>query len=320
MNLLKKDNAVQLLARYSIFLITVVFMIICSFLNSNFLTAGNLTNILRQITVYAVMAFGQTILIISGNIDLAAGSTCCFSGLIGLDVYVATSSFLLAILAAMLSGALVNLVSGLVVTIFNLPAFVATLGMQMAVRGLCYLVTGGGYISNTGENFRFLGQGYVLGFIPLPVLIMLVSGVILWFLMERTVVGRRFFAMGGNREAARAAGIDPKKYTILAFFLSGLFIGLGGILFTSRANVGQPGAATGYEGQAISATVIGGIGFAGGSGSAWGALLGAIVIGIMNNILNLLGVDSYIQQIVSGIIIVFAVGLDTYSRARRVSK
>ena len=144
--------------------------------------------------------------------------------------------------------------------------------------------------------------------------------VILWVLLDQTVVGRKFYALGGSREAARACGINLKKYVILAYALSGLFIGLAGVLYTSRANCGVATGAQGYEGQAISATVIGGIGFAGGTGSAWGAIVGAVVLGIISNILNLLGVDSYVQQIINGAIIVLAVGLDTFTRSLRVSQ
>lgn len=175
-------------------------------------------------------------------------------------------------------------------------------------------------ISQTGENWKVLGQGFVFVSIPISVIVMLVAALLLWILLDMTVVGRRFYALGGNREAARACGINLKKYVILAYALSGLFIGLGGILYTSRANCGIASGAQGYEGQAISATVIGGIGFAGGTGSAWGAIVGAVVLGIISNILNLLGVDSYVQQIINGFIIVLAVGLDSFTRSLRVAR
>ena len=300
---------VNFVAKYSIYVITLLFMIICSFLTDKFLTASNLVNILRQVTVYAVLAFGQAILLISGNLDLCAGSTCCLTGILALKAYLATGSMVVAIL--------VGMVMGLVI---NLPAFVATLGMQMAVRGLCYIVTGGSMISQTGPNWKTLGQGFVFDVIPISVIVMLIAAVILWVLLDQTVVGRKFYALGGSREAARACGINLKKYVILAYALSGLFIGLAGVLYTSRANCGVATGAQGYEGQAISATVIGGIGFAGGTGSAWGAIVGAVVLGIISNILNLLGVDSYVQQIINGAIIVLAVGLDTFTRSLRVSQ
>ena len=158
--------------------------------------------------------------------------------------------------------------------------------MQMAVRGLCYIVTGGSMISQTGPNWKTLGQGFVFDVIPISVIVMLIAAVILWVLLDQTVVGRKFYALGGSREAARACGINLKKYVILAYALSGLFIGLAGVLYTSRANCG----------------------------------VAAVVLGIISNILNLLGVDSYVQQIINGAIIVLAVGLDTFTRSLRVSQ
>ncbi len=320
MKLNSKQKTLNFVAKYSIYIITLLFMIICSFLTDKFLTGTNLVNILRQVTVYAVLAFGQAILLISGNLDLCAGSTCCLTGIIALKAYLATGSLVVAVIVGMVCGLVINTVSGLIIAFFQLPPFVATLGMQMAVRGLCYIVTDGSMISQTGENWKVLGQGFVFDAIPISVIIMLVAAVILWILMDYTVLGRNFYALGGNREASRACGINLKKYVIIAYAISGLFMGLAGVLYTSRANCGVATGAQGYEGQAISATVIGGIGFAGGTGSAWGAIVGAVVLGIISNILNLLGVDSYVQQIINGAIIVLAVGLDTFTRNLRVSQ
>lgn len=320
MALSNKQKVLNFVAKYSIYVITLIFMILCTFLTDKFMTVSNLTNILRQVTVYAVLAFGQAILLISGNLDLCAGSTCCFTGIVALKAYLATGSLVVAVLVGMLIGLLINIISGVIISTFSLPPFVATLGMQMAVRGLCYIITDGSMISQTGENWKYLGQGFILGGIPISVVIMLVAAVVLWLILDRTVLGRNFYALGGSREASRACGINLKKYTIYAYALSGLFMGLAGVLYTSRANCGVATGAQGYEGQAISATVIGGVGFAGGTGSAWGAIVGAIVLGIISNILNLLGVDSYVQQIVNGLIIVLAVGLDTFARKLRVSQ
>lgn len=320
MKLNSRQRVVNFAAKYSIYIITVLFMAICTLLTDKFLTSSNLVNILRQVTVYAILAFGQAVLLISGNLDLCAGSTCCFTGIVALKAYLSTGSLIVAVLVAMVLGLIINTFSGLVIAQFNLPPFVATMGMQMAIRGLCYVVTDGAMISQTGPNWKVLGQGFVFNIIPISVIIMLVAAVVLYVLLDKMVLGRKFYAMGGSREAARACGINLKKYTVYAYAISGLFIGLAGIVYTSRANCGIATGAQGYEGQAISATVIGGIGFAGGTGSAWGAIIGSVVLGIISNILNLLGVDSYVQQIINGIIIVVAVGLDSYTRSLRVSE
>ena len=315
---INSKQAVNFVTQYSIYVITLVFMIICAFINDRFLTVDNIINILRQVSVYALLAFAESVCIISGNLDLAAASTLVFAGCLSIFVYVGTGSMVLAVIVAILIGVVINLISGIIVAYFNIPPFVATLGMQMSVRGAVYLLTDGMTISNTGENFKALGQGYV-GPIPNPVIIMMVCAVIFWVILDKTRLGRNFYAVGGNPEAARASGINLRKYTILTYLVAGAFTGLAGIVYCSRINAGTPAGAQGYEGQGIAAAVIGGIGFAGGTGNAWGAVVGAVVIGIINNILNLMGVNSYMQQVVNGLVIVLAVGLDTFTRSKRTS-
>lgn len=311
-------QAVNFITRYSIYFITLIFMVICTCMNDRFLTVDNIINILRQISVYALLAFAESVCIISGNLDLAAASTLVFSGCMSIFVYTATESLLLAVVVAILVGVVINTVSGIIVAYFNIPPFVATLGMQMSVRGAVYMLTGGMTITETGGNFKMIGQGY-MGPIPNPVLIMLLCAVIFWVLLDRTRLGRNFYAVGGNREAARASGISLRRYTIYAYMVAGAFTGLAGIVYCSRINAGTPAGAQGYEGLGIAAAVIGGIGFAGGTGNAWGAVIGAVVIGIINNILNLMGVNSYMQQVINGLVIILAVGLDTFTRSKRTS-
>lgn len=318
MGKVNSKQIVNFVAKYSIYFITLIFMIICSIVNNRFLTLENLTNILRQVSVYALLAFAESVCIISGNLDLAAASTLIFAGCSSIFVYTSTNSLLLAVIVAILLGMVINLVSGLIVAFLNVPPFVATLGMQMAVRGACYIITGGSTIIETGENFRVIGQGYI-GPVPNPIIIMLGCAIAFWILLDRTRLGRNFYALGGNVEAARASGINIRKYIILAYLVAGAFTGLAGIVYSSRINAGAPNGAIGYEGQGIAASVIGGIGFAGGTGNAFGAVIGAVVIGIINNILNLMGVDSYVQQVVNGLVIIIAVALDTFTRSRRTS-
>lgn len=307
-----------LITRYAIILVTFFMIIVCSFLKPSFLTMDNFLNISRQVSIYALLAFAESILIISGNIDLAAGSTLCLSGILAIPVYQATGSLTLAVLASIACGVFCNTISGIFVAYGSLPSFVATLAMQMAARGGVLVFTGGKTLSQPGQGFKLLGQGYI-GIIPIPVIIMLLGTLALFILLDKTRTGRNFYALGGNSEAARASGINIKTYTILAFMFAGVFIGLAGFVFTSRMNSGIPNAATGYEGQGIAAAVIGGIGFSGGTGSAGGALIGAFVMGILSNILNLMGVNSYLQQIINGTIIMLAVGFDIQARKRKLS-
>ncbi len=314
-----KDRAIEFAAKYSIYLIMVLMMIVCAFLNDKFLTVTNLSNILRQICVFALLAFGESILLISGNIDLAAGSTVAFVSCVSVFVYIGTGSMLLSIIVAIVAGAVVNFASGLFTVYFKIPGFIATLGMQSAVRGLAYLITGGTSITKIDPGFKVLGQGQVFG-IPNSIIVMFICAFILWVLLERTKLGRSFYAIGGNKEAARASGININKTILLSFLLSGCFIGLASVVYASRINAGMPASAVGYEGTGLTSAIIGGVGFAGGTGSAWGIIIGALVLGIINNILNLLGIPSYIQNIVYGLLIVVAVGLDTLTRSRRVSR
>jgi inositol transport system permease protein len=314
-------HPIEIVAKYSIYFITLILIIICSFLTDRFFTAPNLLNILRQISIYAMIAFAESVLLISGNIDLSAGSLVALTGCLSVQIYFATgNNLLVAFIFAILSGMVFSLINGIITVTCKIPAFIVTLAMSKAYRGLVYLVTNGIVISlPTGTNFKLLGQGYI-GPIPIPIIIMLLFGVFLYIIMDKTRLGRNFYAMGGNREAARASGINLKKYTLAAFLLAGVFAGCAGILFCSRVNSGIPQGAVGFEGEGIAAAVIGGVGFAGGSGSAWGAIIGAFVVGVFSNILNLLGVNSYVQEIITGAIIITAVAVDTWTRSRRVSR
>jgi len=317
--ILTKDRVIEFMAKYSIYFIMLLMIIICSFLNPKFLTQTNMTNILRQICVYALLAFGESILLISGNIDLAAGSTVAFVSCAAVYVYLWSGSLLLSIIAAILLGALVNFVSGLFTVYFRIPGFIATLGMQSAVRGLALLITKGTNITDIDKGFKVLGQGEIFG-LPISILVMFFCAFLLWALLERTRLGRNFYAIGGNKEAARASGININRSVLLSFVLSGCFIGLAAVVYASRINAGMPASAVGYESTGLTSAIIGGVGFAGGTGSAWGIIIGALVLGIINNILNLLGIPSYIQNVVYGLLIVAAVGLDTLTRTRRVSR
>ena len=303
---------------YGIVVVTIVMIVICSIISPKFLTTSNILNVLCQSAVFAMIACAEGALIISGNIDLSAGSTVCMAGILAIPVYVATGSHIIALLFSIFCGVAMNALSGFFVSVFKLPAFVATLAMQMSVRGAAKVYTGGMVLTETGENFSFVGQGYIGGIFPMPVLLMLVAVVLMWIVLDRTRFGRNLFALGGNREAARASGINVDRYAFYAFLFAGVFIGLAGYVQASRVNAGIPTSCVGYEGKGISAAIIGGVGFAGGTGSAWGVLVGSIIIGIISNILNLMQADSYVQEVINGLIIVVAVVLDLQTKKKRV--
>ncbi|WP_343208298.1 ABC transporter permease [Anaerolentibacter hominis] len=302
-----------------IIVVFLLLLVICSFVSNKFFTSSNLLNIGRQTVAIALIAFAEGILLINGRTDLSAGSTMCLAGLVGLNVCVATNSIVLGLLASIVVSMAVSLFSSIFVAYLGLHHYIVTLAMQMAIRGICFIYTGGLIITLTGDKFNILGQAHIFG-IPISILIMLAVFVCFWILLAKTRLGRSFYAMGGNKEAARAAGINVEKNTVVAYLISGIFIGFAGFLFASRLNSGAPGAGVGFEGQGIASAVVGGISFGGGVGKASGALIGAFIMGVISNILNLKAVDSYVQQVINAGLILFAVTIDVVSKRKKLGR
>jgi inositol transport system permease protein len=307
--------ATAFMRKYSIFVILAMVFIVCSFLSPNFLSAKNISNVSKQIAITTIVAFGQTLLIISGMLDLAVGSTLALSGLTAVFFYKATGLLVTSLFIGMAVGFVVNLISGLAVTRFKVPPFISTLGMLTAVRGVALLSTNGQNIYQI-DRFVIWGQTDLLG-IPTPVWFMIGIGLFTWYLLNHTRFGRYLYAIGGNEEAARASGIRINSVKMKAFLISGLFTGLAGVLFMARVNAGLPNSGIGFELDTLSVTVIGGTSITGGIGSAAGTLAGSFIIGFLSNIMNLTAVPSYIQQIVRGAIIVVAVAYDISSKQQQ---
>src|SRR5690625_103137 len=300
------------MGQYSIFLILALVMLIASFLSDNFMTGNNVTNILRQVAVITILAYGAMMLIISGMIDLSAGSVMAFACVVSVMVDTSTESFTLEIVAGIAIGVVCNLISAVLVASFNTPAFIVTLGMMMMARGAVLELTEGQNVLQLGD-FVVLGQGS-LGWLPLPTLFLIVITVAIWYVMSQTRMGRGLYAVGGNEEAARAAGIPVTRVKYQAFIFNGVLVGIAGVIFMARVNAGLPNAGVGYELQAITAPIIGGTSFSGGVGTTAGTLAGALIVGVLGNIMNLTGVGSYVQQIVMGMIIAVAVTYDVWSK------
>ncbi len=300
---------------YSIFVILAIVFVACSLLSPNFLSAQNISNVSKQIAISTIVAFGQTLLIISGMLDLAVGSSLALSGLTAVFFYKATGLLVASLGVGMVVGLVVNVFSGLTVTRFRVPPFIATLGMLTAVRGIALLSTNGQNIYQIGK-FVVWGQTRFLG-IPTPVWFMLAIGVFTWYLLNHTRFGRYLYAIGGNEEAAIASGININRVKMKAYLISGVFTGLAGVLFMSRVNAGLPNSGIGFELETLSIAVVGGTSITGGIGSAAGTLAGSFIIGFLGNIMNLTAVPSYVQQVVRGLIIVLAVGYDIWSKQSR---
>lgn len=305
----------QIKKKYGIFTVLVVFFIICSIINKNFLSVRNLTNISRQISVITILAFGETLLIIGGMLDLSNGSVLALSGLISVSIYKMTGSLLLAFIVAIAVGIICNMINGVMVTEFNTPPFIATLAMLAIARGAALLYTKGQNIYQIGDYVKF-GQGYIW-IIPTPIIFLVLIGIYTWYLLKHTRLGRSLYAIGGNEEAAKASGINISQSKMLAFIVNGFFVGIAGVLFMSRVNAGLPNGAVGYEFEALTAAIIGGSSFSGGIGTALGTVAGAFIVGFLNNIMNLLGVNSYIQRIIRGVIIALAVIYDIRAKTLR---
>lgn len=298
--------------RYSIYIILLVVIVAASLLSPNFLSSDNIFNVLRQVAVITILAFGAMTLIIGGMIDLSAGAVMAFAGVVSVMVFKSSDSMLLAILAGIAIGMICNLVNAFLVATLRTPAFIVTLGMMLMARGAVLELTQGQNVLQLGD-FVLIGQGN-LGWLPIPVLALIAITIVVWYLMNQTRYGRSVYAVGGNEEAARAAGIAVERVKYQAFLVNGALVGIAGVIFMSRVNAGLPNAGVGYELQAITAPIIGGTSFSGGVGTVMGTLAGALIVGILGNIMNLIGIGSYIQQIVMGAIIVVAVAYDVFSK------
>lgn len=294
----------------------VVLCIALSILTPYFLTPSNLLNVLQQTAINAIIAVGMTFVIISAGIDLSVGSILAFSGVVLASALEAGVPFPLAILMGLAAGSACGAVNGVLITLGRLPPFIATLGMMSVARGAALVYTEGRPISGFPDPFRVLATGEIL-WVPLPVIIMVVVYLAAHFLLTRTKFGRYTYAMGGNLEAAKLSGVNVTLNKTLVYAFSGLTSGMAAVILTARLNSAQPIAGIMYELDAIAATVIGGTSLMGGQGTLTGTLIGALIMGVLRNGLNLLGVSSYLQQIIIGSVIILAVLIDSTLKAEK---
>lgn len=287
-----------------------------SLLTPHFLSVSNLLNVMEQTTINAVIALGMTVVILTAGIDLSVGSLVALAGVVLASALQSGAPMPVAAAAGVLVGAACGLVNGGLVTLGRLPPFIATLGMMSVARGAALVYTEGRPISGFDAGFRVLSTGRAFG-IPLPVLLTIVVYVAGHLLLTRTRFGRYVYAIGGNEEATRLSGVPVRFHKAMVYVLSGAASGLAAVLLTARLNSAQPIAGIMYELDAIAATVIGGTSLMGGSGTLLGTLIGALIMGVLRNGLNLLGVSSFLQQIVIGAVIIVAVLVDTTLKAEK---
>lgn len=308
----------QAMSKYSIFFVLVLMIIISAVISPNFLSGRNVTNIAVQLAVATILAYGEMVLIVSGLLDLSSGAVLALAGVLSVSVYKTSGNLLLAVVVSLVVAIIFNMINALFVANFGMPAFIVTLATQMAARGLALLYTKGQNILQIGDYAK-LGQGSI-GPIPIPVIFMVVATIAIWYIMNHTRLGRSFYAIGGNEEASIASGINVVKSKYIAFLINGILVGIAGVLFMARVNAGLPNGAIGYEMEGLTAAIVGGTSFSGGVGTTSGTLIGSFIIGCLNNIMNLKGVDSYVQQVVKGCIIVAAVLYDIRFKNKKAPK
>ncbi len=304
-----KEVRKDLLDRYGIILVLIAMSIVMAIMSPAFLKQNNIINIFKQVAVIGVLAYGATLVMITGGIDLAAGSVVALVGVIVASFAGPGSNLFIAILIGLFVGALTGAISGYTIATTNIPPFIATLGMMTVARGAALLFTDGRPISDLADAFLYLGAGNI-GFMPVPVLIFLLMGLLTHIILRKTSFGKAIYAVGGNEQAAVVCGLNVKRIKIMVYGYAGLMSAVGGIILTSRISSGNPTAGLSFELDAIASAVIGGTSQTGGVGFISGTIIGALIIGVLNNGLTLIGVSPYWQQIIKGLIIVAAVIFD----------
>lgn len=301
----------------SMLIILIVLIVVLSIASPAFADVGNFINIFKQAAINGILATGMMCVILTGGFDMSVGSTVALSACAAALLAQGDYPIIVPILVAMGIGLAVGLFNGFGISYLGIPAFVVTLGTQSIVRGLAYVVSGGVPIFGVSKAFEKIAGGKILGQVPLLVVYYLILAIVVGFVLTKTVFGRRIYAVGGNETAAEVSGINAKRIKLIVYGLCGLLAGVAGMLLCSRTVSGSPTLATGYELDAIAACVIGGFSMSGGSGKWWGSIIGAMMLAVITNGLDILRVSSYYQLIIKGIIIIVAVFLDIRGKAKK---
>lgn len=314
-----KDTLMKFLKNKPL-MVLLVTSIIISILKPTFLTTGNLMTILRQTSINAVIATGMTFVILVGGIDLSVGSVLGFTGAIAATMISGGTNIVVVILTVLILGTFIGFVNGSLITVGRLQPFIATLGTVTLLRGLLLVFSQGKPISTGStpgsEAFNAIGRGF-LGPIPIPVYLMLAIFIIAYYMLNHTRMGRYIYSTGSNEEATMYSGIKTNRVKLFVYAASGMMASIAGILITARLGSAQPTSGVGYELDAIAAVVLGGTSMAGGIGSITGTAIGALIIGVLNNALNIMQVSSYYQDVAKGIVILVAVLMDRKKKASR---
>ena len=304
-----------------IFILLAAFIAINAPAESNFLTGSNLINIVYQSADKIMIGLGEFFCILIAGIDLSVGSILALTGLLmGLLMKAGVPIFLAILIGGILGGALLGALNGILVSFTKVHPFIITLGTAWIFRGVIMILSNARAVSGFPKDFKAIINYRLFGEIPMAIIIAFLMAIILWFITVKTRMGRNIYAFGGNKEAAWFSGINTTYYTVLVFIISGICAGIAGMVITAKTGAAEPLAASGYETFAIAAAIIGGTSFFGGKGRVWNVVVGGLIIGLINNGLNMMRVDSFYQQVVMGMLIIAAVTLDTFVMGKRSIK
>lgn len=312
-----KLSFANLYSTYGVFFILVIEFLIFSLASKSFLTLGNILSVGRQMSFTGIAAIGMTLVMLTGGIDISVGSMLAMAGVlcaklsadVGLPLWI-------AVVITLLIGALFGLINGAAVTRLHIPALIATLATQTILKGIAYLLTNAVPVKKLSATYKFLGQGYIFGVIPVPLIITVALYVLAWWYLDKTYLGRRVYLSGGNEEAARLSGINTKWTITGTYVFSGVFAAIAGVLMAARLGSGQPSVGSGFEMDVITATVLGGISVNGGKGKVVNVFVGACIMGVLANGMTMLNINQYLQWIINGLVLLFAV---TMSNLRKSS-
>jgi len=312
------QRVVDLLVRNSLLIVILIVMVYFATQNERFASFGNLRAVLIAAAPFALIALGQTIVILTGGIDLSVGSVVAMGAMSAawLSIRLPPEQLWLAIVIAVILGTLAGIINGLVIAYLDVPPFVATLGMLTGASGIAYVIGGGAPINGLPAEFAVIANTKIFG-LQFPVYLMIGSFIIMALIMKYSAFGLRVYAIGGNRVAAEVAGVNAKRTLVQVYAISGSLAGVSGVVLASRVGSGPPSLGVGYELLAIAAVVIGGASLMGGRGTVWGTFLGLIIIQTLGNGLDIMIVPSYWQSVINGVVIVSAVAVDVWANRRR---
>lgn len=314
-----KTDRKKILKQYGITLVLIALCILFTILNPVFFTLRNIMNVMRQMSMIGIASVGGMFVIIQGGIDLSEGAVVSFVNVICAWLMMnAGISPEVAIFISLVVSAIIGYLNGVLVTIAKMPPLIVTLAMQGGLYGVSYIITNSHSIAGFPDSFRFIGQGYI-GFLPFPVVLMVLVLLIGWFVLNKTYFGRYIYAIGGNDDVARLSGIRVNRVRRIVYMLGGLFAGVSGVIFLSRLMSGQANTGVGFEMDVLTALVLGGVSINGGSGKIFNAVMGVAIIGVLNNGLVLINVNQHVQEVIKGVVLIAAVAFDCISKNKASS-